>query len=304
MLKAVHVVAGLLLAVAALSACETFDDDVPIGRASFAERCADPNVVQCIGFDTQESVAADIDCGATCPAVDRTVFASGGGSLKMTIPSQSPANTSGDFRINFTPGSTHGGKDAAYPVQFGEGDEFYVQWRQRFSPALLDTYFEDGGGWKQAIIGEGDRPGVPAYSCTELELVVQNTYQRGYAQMYHSCGAKDGQYEGIDQYGEVDYVADQWMTFQVHVKIGTWYRNDRNYKWDSLIELWVGEEGQPSRRVIHANYDLVNTNPAAKYGKIWLLPYHSHKNPAQVHPTAYTWYDDLIISRARIPDPL
>jgi hypothetical protein len=42
---------------------------------------------------------------------------------------------------------------------------------------------------------------------------------------------------------------------------------------------------------------------AAKYGKIWLLPYNTGKDPRQAHPTAYTWYDELIISKRRIPDP-
>jgi hypothetical protein len=61
-------------------------------------------------------------------------------------------------------------------VRFGEGQEFYVQWRQRFSRAFLETRFP-GGGWKQAIIGEGDRPGYApddkvVWSCTQLEVVV------------------------------------------------------------------------------------------------------------------------------------
>jgi hypothetical protein len=112
------------------------------------------------------------------------------------------------------------------------------------------------------------------------------------------------------------------MTFQVHVKIGRWYRNDRVYRHDSTVQLWVGDEGQPSQLVIdfspkapacqaiqqsepacQTGYDLVNTNPAAKYGKLWLLPYNTGKNPAQSHATAYTWYDELIISTTRVPDP-
>ena len=39
-------------------------------------------------------------------------------------------------------------------------------------------------------------------------------------------------------------------------------------------------------------------------GKAWLLPYHTNKDPAEEHPEAYTWHDDLIVSRTRIPDPL
>ena len=107
----------------------------------------------------------------------------------------------------------------------------------------------------------------------------------------------------------------------MRVKVGTWYQNDRNYCTSasriadaqargiadacSTIELWVAREGQPSELVIQmTNYDLANRgDSAAKYGAVWLLPYQTGKRSAQDHPTAYTWYDDLIISRARIPDP-
>jgi hypothetical protein len=145
--------------------------------------------------------------------------------------------------------------------------------------------------------------------------------------MYHSCGGKDGQYEPLEVFDpkvndillqnacgcryqkqtfppRVGYKADQWMTFQVHVKVGTWYKNDKKYHPDSMIELWVAEEGKPSKLVIsRTDYDVANNNPEAKYGKIWLLPYNTGKSAGQAHPTAYTWYDELIISRQRIPDP-
>jgi len=49
---------------------------------------------------------------------------------------------------------------------------------------------------------------------------------------------------------------------------------------------------------------LHNSDPTYKIGKIWLLPYHTNKDPNQTHATAHTWYDNLIISRTRIPDPV
>jgi hypothetical protein len=101
------------------------------------------------------------------------------------------------------------------------------------------------------------------------------------------------------------------MTFQVRVKIGTWYANNHVYRHDSVVQLWVAPEGEASKLVIdfrpdspQGGYDLANERPdRAKYGKIWLLPYNTNKSPSQVHATAYTWYDDLIISTHRIPDP-
>jgi hypothetical protein len=94
------------------------------------------------------------------------------------------------------------------------------------------------------------------------------------------------------------------MTFQLIVKIGTWYKNDRKYHNDSLIELWVAREGEPSRQIISHKYDLANNNPLAKYGKVWLLPFLTGKDASQVHADAHTWYDELIISRAPIADPI
>ena len=204
--------------------------------------------------------------------------------------------------------------------QFGQGEELYIQWRQRFSPELLETPFEGGLGWKQLILGEGDRAGFNAPGCTQLELVVSNSNQYGFPQMYHSCGGKDGQFESLFQKSTVRYKPNQWMTFQLHVKIGTWYKNDYRYSGDSTVQLSIAEEGAPPTQVIDLSpesarlfglpipgtstgYDLANSNPAAKYGKILLTPYHTGKSETQDHPTAYLWYDELIVSTAKIPDP-
>lgn len=283
---------------------------------SFALRCASPDVVRCVSFDTPAQVP-DLswwkvgdrqgrgpmgllrsDKSGLVPELDCEV-AIGGCSLRFTIPPRSGSGVSGSWFVSFSDD---------FSVRFGEGQEFYVQWRQRFSRAFLETRFL-GGGWKQAIIGEGDRPGYApdgkvVWSCTQLEVVVQNIDMQGYPQMYHSCGGKDGLYEPLSNYRAVDYEPDQWMTFQVRVKIGNWYKNDRRYRGDSTIELWVAREGEASRRVLVAEgYDIANTKPDAKYGKLWLLPYHTGKDPKQEHPVGYTWYDEVIISRAPIPDP-
>lgn len=289
------------LGLAVLTACAPTSPmpPAPSTRLSFDQRCADPAVVRCLGFDAP----AEVDLYVSPPygktekraSVVTDVKASGAGSLRFEIPSNTPADTSGSYGRNFSDDLS---------VQFGEDEQLFVQWRQRFSPELLGTRYQGGGGWKQVIIGEGDRSGVKAYTCTQLEIVIQNTYQRGFPQMYHSCGGKDGHYEGLDSVRWIRYRANQWMTFQVQVKIGHWYRNDRRYRRDSTVRLWVAEEGRPSRLAVNqAAYDLANTNPEARYGKIWLLPYHTGKDASQRHPVAYTWYDELVISRSRIADP-
>lgn len=296
----VEMVGGAVV-LAILTACSSIDDmpPAPGTRLGFEDRCREPAVVKCVGFDS----AAEVDpfvyplYGTTDKRgeVVGDVKASGAGSLRFEIRAGTAADTSGSYWQNFSDDLS---------VQFGEGQEFFVQWRQRFSPEFLRTNYAGGGGWKQAIIGEGDRPGVRVYSCTQLEIVTQNTYQRGFPQMYHSCGGKDDRYETLEHTRAISYRANQWMTFQIQVKIGRWYRNDRRYHRDSTVRLWVAEEGGLSRLAVdQTGYDLANKPGGGRYGKVWLLPYHTGKNAAQRHPTAYTWYDELIISRSRIADP-
>lgn len=332
--------------------------------SDFAARCAMPGVVKCVGFDAAIEVPLNPNEQADKPAIfgvyandvvppelDTSVAASGKSSLKFTIPSNSGSsagsyftNFADDFSVQFGTGSRH-------------GNEFFVQWRQRFSSSFLSQQYyrdwvnrEHAGGWKQIIIGEGDRPGANIHSCTDLEIVVQNTGQRGFAQVYHSCGSKDSNYEGLNEpYGAYDfllqnairsgseicsyeqpnsppcfgYVSDEWMTFQIRVQVGTPYDNDNIYRHDSIIQLWIGREGQPSRLVLdfspkdpscqnmqyslpdcQTGYDLYNDNPQVRqYGQVWLLPYHSGKDSAQPHETGFVWYDELIIAKFRIPDP-
>ena len=296
---------AVLAPIVALSGCADVDglspgDPSMTQRLTFEERCQNPAVVKCVGFDSESEVEPFIyppsGTSVKRARVVTDIKASGAGSLRFEIPSNSSADTSGAFWQNFS-------EDLS--VQFGEGQEFFVQWRQRFSPEMLRTYYEGGGGWKQIGIGEGDRTGKPAYSCTQLALVVHNRDQRGFPQMYHSCGEKDGQSEGLDDDVHwISYKPNQWMTFQIQVKIGHWYRNDRRYHRDSTVRLWVAEEGRKSKLAVNeVRYDLANEDPNARYGKIWLLPYNTGKSPSQRHPIAYTWYDELIISRSRIAEP-
>jgi len=152
-------------------------------------RSAHPDVIRAVGFDNVdivENLSYRLNNSkAQYVSFDSTTKASGEGAMRFEIVSGSGAN-SGNWRINFS--------DDPYPVKLGVGDDFYIQWRQRFSASFLDTVFDGGNGWKQSIVGEGDRAGIKlgqvgeATSCTRLEVVVQNTRQRHFPQMYHSCG--------------------------------------------------------------------------------------------------------------------
>jgi hypothetical protein len=312
-----------------------------VGSQDFPTRCAQPGVIRCVDFDSASTIAggwgdnSGITSGDTTPSIDTNVKASGAGSLKFTIPSNSDANTSGSYFTNFS-------NDLS--IQFGENQEFYVQWRQRFSPEFINTVYQNANGWKQFIVGTGDKPGCTAgnttncsTSCSDLETVVQNTGQRRFPQMYNSCtgSASHGAFENLFQlFGSSDfklqnartspfclysqanagtqfpptgncfgYFPDEWMTFQVRIKTGA----RSNGEWiNSQVTLWVARENQPSELVIDfPSFNLTAGSSAddQKFGKVWLLPYNTNKSSAQAHPVAYTWYDELIISRTRIADP-
>jgi hypothetical protein len=307
-----------------------------IGTADFDTRCKAPGVIKCVGFDSASDITggygsnSGIFSGAATPALDTSVKASGASALKFTIPSNSPADTSGSYFTNFS---------SDLSVQFGENQEFYVQWRQRFSPELLNTLYQGGGGWKQIIIGTVDKPGGIWYaSCTALETVVTNLYYRRFPIMYNSCtgSTSHGPYASFDEpYGAFDfklqnarpspyclysqgktnpvtffpptgncfgYFPNEWMTFQIKIKTGP----RLNDEWiNSRITLWMARQNQPSELVIDFPFNLTAGSPAEdqKYGKVWLLPYNTGKDPAPSYPEAYTWYDELVISRNPIADP-
>jgi len=305
----------------------------PQGSLDFQARCAQPGVIRCVGFDAAADIAgtygnnSGILSGDSTPELDAAIKASGASSLKFTIPSLSGANSSGSYFTNFS---------SDLQTQFGENAEFYIQWRQRFSPEFLNTSYAGGGGWKQVIIGTGDKPGGVLYaSCTALETVLQNTYQRGFPQMYNSCtgSSSHGAYAAFEEpFGAYDfklqnarpspyclysqsgsnhfppngncfgYFPNEWMTFQIKIKTGPRVSDE----WrNSIVTVWMAREGQAAKLVFDFPWNLTAGSAAEdqKYGKIWLLPYHTGKDSSQVTPVGFTWYDELIISTKQIADP-
>jgi len=323
----------------------------PTDGSDFTTRCSQPGVIKCVGFDQASDIAgkwgdnSGILSGATTPTLDTAVKASGNGALKMTIPSNSGSDTSGSYFTNFSDDLS---------VQFGENAEFYVQWRQRFSPEFLTTVYLNSNGWKQMAVTKGDTPGcVPvggasnqcALSCEAIGVTMENSGQRGFAQMYQSCtgSTSHGPYDPLTQYVRLPspynyddillqnarpdpyctylqgkttppsyfpptgncfgYFPDEWMTFQVSIKTGPRV-NDEFV--DSYIRVWIAREGKRSESVFDFGPYNISAGSIAenqRYGKVWLLPYQTKKDSTQAHPTAYTWYDELIISRNKIADP-
>jgi hypothetical protein len=276
--------------------------------------------------------------GAAVPSLDANQKASGASSLMFTIPSNSAANSSGSYFTNFSDDlNTQFGESSDFYVQWRQrfSAEFlstYFAGGGGWKQAILGT------GDSPGCNAPTSASGLCASSCTALETVVQNTAQRGFPQMYNSCSGSNshGPYSPFEEgYGEYDfklqnarpapyclysqgqtnpityfspsgncfgYTANEWMTFQVHIQTGP--RINGEFV-GSYIQLWVGREGQASELVLDwGPYNLTaGTSGSEKFGKIWLLPYHTGKSSAQAHATAYTWYDDLIISRNKVAEP-
>jgi hypothetical protein len=99
------------------------------------------------------------------------------------------------------------------------------------------------------------------------------------------------------------YFPNEWMTFQVRIKTGPRVGDEFT---NSYVELWIAREGKPSEQAFNwgpYNLSAGSLGDNQRFGKVWLLPYNTGKSSSQSHPTAYTWYDELIISRNRVPDP-
>ena len=262
----------------------------------FSEKCRLPSIVQCVDFDS----AAQWSRRIVPPWKTREIRgkivtdmkAEGAASLRFLVPSRSGADTSGAFRNKFT-------KPDGTP--FRKGEDFYIQWKQRFSKEFLRTRFKSDG-WKQIIIFRHNA----SASCDELQTVMSNVYFRGLPQVYGRCGRQPYGIQsaagctrrlykdrGFPEPPCVRYKSDQWMTFQFHVRLG-----DAG-KANSLVEVWV--DGKLVVRKPDALFRY-NQEEGEGFGQYMLTAYQTHKDYAQTHATSYVWYDSLIIATEKIPD--
>jgi chitodextrinase len=283
--------------------------------ADFQARCSAPGVIKCVGFDSD----SDYIQGSTIFPGDQgyqylrdtSIYASGGSSLRFRVPANSSSDSSGYFLVRF-------------PQTFGEGQDWYVQFRQRFSPELLNTDYAGSGGFKQHIFWHVSGGG----SCTDVQLVTQNVDQSGYPRMYTSCGGRgayitdqdgDVQYEFSspsggsanggywctnrkDQPGENNcarYTSNEWLTFYYHIRVGTWGQPN------STLEGMVQYPGGPMKHFVNLNNFIINNDSPAtkKFGRADLTIYQTGKSSSQTNPVAYSWYDEFILSTQPIATP-
>lgn len=296
---------------------------------NFQARCLTTGVIVCQGFDSPDNFIGKNFTGesglygneslAYKGTRDTTIAASGASSLRFEIDSGTGANSAGNWSQYIFGPSVGTQTDA-----FAPGETFYVQFRQRFSPEMLTASF-GGGGWKQVIF-HNDLGGT----CGAEEITTNNFAYRNWPNMYTHCGQFAPAYDvagtvalefsqpyppgssgtpGTDYYCLENmvgnpanrcavYATNAWMTFYYRVTIGAWGQPN------STIQAWVGYEGQPLKMWINRNSYTIYQNGAGDPGfnSVTLLPYDTGKN-GQAHPTAYTWYDELIISSQPILAP-
>jgi len=248
-----------------------------------------------------------------------------GGSLKFTIASQSNAGGAGQYTVDVSPDYTLGvvqGETVRVRVKvrwscdvlFTDCDPQSPTYKQKRRHYQVTSAF---GGIKMLSIGEQDRNAGSGFidSGEGLGLpVFHNGRQNGAYTAYiaiwsWALDALDRPANKHDRqpprhcYWE-DPInchmmqADQWVTLQEDLYFGGCTRNANDPGKVSNVKLWVADEGQPFDLVIDSRINLRCTNiPNPKIGKVWLTPYNTAKDPSEVHPEGYVWYDDLWVSK-------
>jgi hypothetical protein len=186
-----------------------------------------------------------------------------------------------------------------------------------------------------------------ANACSDDEQVMQNVSDRGIPGNYFMCGSPVGGYDNYNTfingagialqngsgsaatclyqangppYSSANcflYAANEWTTWQIHLKLGTGGFWDGSGGTDaltscpaqfknSMFELYAAHAGQPSVLVQHYGPDTSNGfcwyNPSGyPFGKAWMLDFLTNFSGSDVAMT--TWIDELIVSSTKIADP-
>ena len=259
---------------------------------NFKTRCQAPGVVKCMGFDTRSQTDMPGRVGSV--ALDTAVKASGAGSMLVDIP---PTAGEGPGNVIVTLG-----KD------FGEGSSLYIQWRQRFSPAMVDGAL-GGVGFKQFVLYDQSPSG-------NVETYMLNQGYRGFPVIAAAMGRQQMQKrvngstalmwnaEGVicsqsDMTRCLKYHPNEWMTFYYEQHIGNWDQPN------STVKAYMAREGQPLQQFIHFDkeWQFNKDEETSAYRRIWLGPFSNGRTANGNYPAASTWFDELIISTQPIPDP-
>jgi hypothetical protein len=276
----------------------------------FKARCTAAGVVFCQGFDDATGFQQNVNTfpNATYPSIypaqDTTIMRSGTSSIRIDIPAFQGPNM-GKF-------------DSAFTGIGGNNSDIYFQVATRISPEMLSNYnnsLYQWPTWKNHGFFNGNT------SCTgqsvvnvlntdgKIPIAGQNCLSNGF---YTNGGVppyllQQGDYN-CQYHGETPttcfyWPTNTWVTFYYHVHLATIDANG-NYP-NSLIEAWVGVNGQPYKKWINlSGYTITGNGAGALWDHLELYPYMTGKSGAiGGYPTASVWWDELIVSSQPILAP-
>jgi hypothetical protein len=279
-----------------------------VDAVPFTQRCAASGVFRCIGFDspsdfvtsggppTQTVYDAGNDIRQDC-----TVSASGGCSLRITLPGPSnPAATDASkYEWDFVNDNR----------AFGQNSTFYIQFRTRMDHSIITNNF-GGEGWKQFLIYGG------LTSCSSLGLVTQNQNYWGFPTMFHECSpgifttigsniyVEQGDYNCLyPSFNATNcsfYHENEWETYYYKIHVGNWGQAN------SIVEAWVAYGTSPLKKWIDQQSFTINFQNSSSdvLDKVAFTSYITARSAADTAASdGHTWFDELILSTQPISAP-
>jgi hypothetical protein len=270
------------------------------------------------------------------PQLDNTTAVEGG-SMKFTIRSQSAGGTAGQYHLNINPLHTQTPPESGIEPGETIRMRVKVRWSCDVlftdCPGMTTRRHYDVtsglGGIKIFSIKEADRApnnltdggegiGTPIWG---------NRFQMGAYAGYiaifndpiegpYPPNLQDIQQGGPDPCVRSNatlvlpstchmMVADEWVTMQMDLTYGGPGGNcsaTPSGPYTGYVKLWVADEGEPFNLVLERGVHLRCTDQDALYplhrlGKIDLTVYDTAKDPAEVHPEGYVWFDNLWVGK-------
>lgn len=147
------------------------------------------------------------------------------------------------------------------------------------------------GGWK-VLIHFGNSPTGSSSSGTEWTM--NNGYQAGCPTMYGQQGASG---PGGQQNSTVQFVRNAFQEITIRMQV-----IDASNARKSWVTWWLNGVQCANWTAAQAVWrDATDPRGPLGFGQIMLTPYHTRKDPTQVHDTGYVWFDDLMISTDPLP---
>jgi hypothetical protein len=220
------------------------------------------------------------------PVMPHVVFdGQGEGALQMDFLSESNAGASGQYWVHF-------------PETIDLGETVHIQWRQRFNSGFVETQFKrhDNGGNtapKLIIVSR------TTSSCQNVEVAVTSTTGAvKVPTMYNNCNF----FTQIPRIVSWPYPIETWVTFNLTLtKPTSGYKSGRFVYYDTHVVLQARPDGGEVVTIVDAIQPMRAMD--LPWDAAFFTPYITKKDPAQIHPTASVWIDEVIISKDPIAFP-